>query len=86
MEKIALLILRPFKRFITASGANYEQLTAILRVKLMMDNRRPTALSGMQKKKNGLFLQMFVFGLMGLMAGMTILQIQDEVTAFTIVF
>ena len=86
MEKIALFILRPFKGFITASGVNYEQLTAILRVKLMMDNRRPTALSGMQKKKNGLFIQMFVFGLMGLMAGMTILQIQDEVTAFTIVF
>jgi ABC-2 type transport system permease protein len=70
MTAFLLKIVSLFRSFYTASGVDFDQLQAILTVKLTMDNRRNNAALargwGHQKESNNRFLGvLFIYGLLG---------------------
>lgn len=87
MIKIIILSLLPFKGMIRAMGVDFEHLCSILKVKLMMDNRRSLSLSQKGKEaKNQLLLQTFLYAAMGMLVGFTIIQINSPLVSYTIFF
>lgn len=80
-------ILLPFRGIIKALGVDFDQLCCILMLKLKMDNRRSLSLS--QKGKNSsnqLWLQSFVYAVMGGLMSAIILGIENNLVSYTIFF
>ncbi len=87
MVKIILLSLLPFRGIIRAMGVDFEQLCSILKVKLMMDNRRSLSMSQKGKEaKNQLLLQTFLYAVMGMLIGMSLTHINSPLISYTIFF
>ena len=87
MVKIILLSLLPFRGIIRAMGVDFEHLCSILKVKLMMDNRRSLSLSQKGKEsKNQLLLQSFLYAVMGMLVGISLTHINSPLVSYTIFF
>jgi ABC-2 type transport system permease protein len=73
-------------------GADTEQLRAILNVRLMLDDRKPAGLMGMQrqkKKKNMKFatvFNLFMFGMLGFFYMFPLMVINDRVLAISVYY
>ena len=79
--------LLPFRGIIRALGVDFDQLCAILMLKLKMDNRRSLSLSNKKKdSSNQLWLQSFVYAILGGLMAATILSIENNLVSYTIFF
>ncbi len=71
-------------------GADTDQLTAILNMRLMLDNRRPMGFGRRQAQKkdikNGTLINTFMFGIMGVLYGIPVYLISDRVLSMVIYF
>lgn len=68
-------------------GVDFDQLCAILKIKLQMDNRRSLSLSQKGKdSKNQLWLQSFLYAVMGGLMAATLLRIDNSLVTYTIFF
>lgn len=88
MIRFILFILSLFKGIISSMGVDYQQLRAILRIKLTMDNRRGLATNNRKKKsaKNQLILQGFLYAFIGLYFSFFIGMIKVPIVAYLTVF
>lgn len=71
-----------------AMGADNDQLRAILKVKLLMDNRRPLTMSQRQRKpsKFSIFIGMFLSFVFGIVYVAPFAAFRDVVTSFTVYY
>ncbi len=87
MVGFIIKIVRLFKGLFRMMGIDYQQLESILRVKLIMDNRRGFANSTKKKNSsNQLLLQTIVYTVLGVFIGTFISSISHTLTAYTLVF
>ncbi|BAX78768.1 hypothetical protein [Labilibaculum antarcticum] len=87
MVKIILLSLLPFRGIIRAMGVDFEHLCSILKVKLMMDNRRSMSMSQKGKDSNNqLWLQSFIYAFLGGLMVVSLIRIENDLVSYTIFF
>lgn len=51
MIRFLLFLIIPFRSFFNSRGVNFEQLTTVIRLKLMVDNRTSRRISGKNSEK-----------------------------------
>lgn len=89
MEKFLIGILPLFKWAYDLAGVNFEQLKAIVSIKLTMDNRRQLiAYRQNQKKESGntFLMTMIVYGIFGLFVGLLIATVPSIMVSMIIFF
>ncbi|WP_372753648.1 hypothetical protein [Labilibaculum sp.] len=80
-------LLLPFRGIIRAMGVDFDQLCSILKIKIRMDNRRSLSLSKKKKESsNQLWLQTFVYAMLGGFLMLTLYIIDDILVSYTIIF
>ena len=58
MIRFLVFLIIPFRSFFNSRGVNFEQLTTVIRLKLMVDNRTSRRISGKNSEKiNSALLQ-----------------------------
>ncbi|PID89535.1 MAG: hypothetical protein CSB01_01480, partial [Bacteroidia bacterium] len=81
------LLLAPFRILFKILGVNYNQLYAILKAKLTMDNRRSISFSNQNNTpKNQIAMQVVMYGFMGLMFLVVIISMPSALLGYTIFF
>ncbi len=80
-------ILLPFRGIIRAMGVDFDQLCSILKIKLRMDNRRSMSMSQKGKNSNNqLWLQSFVYAILGGLIAASLIRIDNSLVSYTIFF
>ncbi|NHB67904.1 hypothetical protein [Perlabentimonas gracilis] len=84
MIKLILSLFVPFKSIIKRMGANYTQFIKILKLKLTLDNRRPSSFNGNSSKENSssLVWQFLMMLIIGLIILIITTKLQDSFTLF----
>ncbi len=81
MKRFLLSLFRPFRSFIQASGADYDQFIRIVELKLTLDDRKQSRKNGSSSEKS-LILQSFSQIVMGFVFAVVTMIIRDEYTFY----
>ncbi len=81
MKRFLLSLFRPFRSFIQASGADYEQFIRIVELKLTLDDRKQNPKKG-SRKEQSLVLQSISQIVVGFVFSLSSINIHDEFTFY----